>query len=84
MSWKTSHQKDFNKYRDAKRKEKRRYREKTGSNRYQPRRWTDYEVKLVVRHVMPDRLLAIKLNRSVGSIQQKRTRIKNSRKADWE
>lgn len=84
MSWKTSHQKDLNKYRDAKRKEKRRYREKTGANRYQPRRWTEYEVKLVVRHVMPDRLLAIKLNRSVGSIQLKRTRIKNPRKVNRE
>lgn len=83
MSWRTSHQKDPNKYRESKREEKRRYREKTGANRYQPRRWTDYEVKLVVRHVMPDRLLALKLNRSVGSIQQKRTRIKNSRKVDW-
>lgn len=80
MSWKTSHRADQDQYRIAKREQKRRYREKTGSGVYQPRRWTTYEVNLVIRHVMPDRVLAVKINRSVGSIQQKRTRLKNSRK----
>lgn len=83
MSWKTSHCTDQNQYRIVKREQKRRYREKTGSGMYQPRSWTTYEMNLVIRHVMSDRLLAIKLHRSVGSIQQKRTRLKNSRNVGW-
>ena len=65
--------KDYKKYLEY----LKRYRDATGSGKYAPRRYEDYEDELVLSQIMSDRELGIKLHRSVKSIQNRRRRLKN-------
>lgn len=75
MSFRCSHAKNRKHYQEIRKLQKLRYRKRTGSGIYHQQRWSEEEVQLVIKHDIPDRELAIKLHRSVASIQQKRHNI---------
>ena len=66
---------DKKKYADYKRRYQERYREKTGSNKYEKRSWTAEEDKLVMSGEFTDRELGERICRSVAAIQTRRHRI---------
>ena len=70
------HYKDMDKYRATRERYKAKYRRMTGAGVYNRRPWTEEEVDMVLAHEIPDRELSEKINRSVGSIQIMRTRVK--------
>ena len=55
------------------------YRQTQG---YDPREWTEAEIKLVLAHAVSDRELSKILHRSVQAIQLARCRAKKSESAD--
>lgn len=59
---------------------KRRYREKGKATQFAMRRWSDDEIALLRDGKYTDMELVEKLNRSIGSIQTKRSRLNNARK----
>ncbi len=79
MSCRKTEYKDLDKWRKARKRQKRRYRERTNSNLYNRRIWTIKEMNLILEHSMTDRELSELLKRSVGAIQVQRSRIKNER-----
>lgn len=68
--------KDLDKYRNTRKKQKARYRDKTGSGLYKPKIWSEDENKLILEHSIPDIELSIMLKRSVNAIQIHRSKIK--------
>ena len=52
------------------------YRERTGSNLYKRRPYTQEENELILKHSIPDRELSEKIQRSVLAIQHQRCRLK--------
>ena len=52
------------------------YYARTAFSRNYKKPWDSTEERLIMRHEVPDRELAELLGRSVGSIQQKRARLK--------
>lgn len=67
---------DLDLWRETKRKQKRRYRSRTGSNKYLPHQWSDSEDQQVLRHERPDRELAKQIGHSVQAIQVRRCRLR--------
>lgn len=67
--------KDLDKYRAACKRQKTRWRARTGAYQYERRLWTNDEDKLVLAHKMTDRELGLLLKRSVGAIQSRRSKI---------
>lgn len=70
--------KDLNDYRAYRRQKKAEYRQKTGSNQYNRRRWKIDEIKQVIEHKIPDRELSKKISRSVTAIQKKRYEVRDA------
>lgn len=70
--------KDLNDYRAYRRQKKAEYRQRTGSNQYNRRRWQIDELKQVIEHKIPDRELSKKIRRSVTAIQKKRYEIRDA------
>lgn len=77
MSFKTSMYTDREKFREVTKKYKRRYRARTGANRYGRKNWTKEEDIKVLEHNISDRELSKEILRSVGAIQHRRNRLKN-------
>ena len=69
---------ELDKWRNIKRRGKSVYRERTGSFKYPSRRWTDYEIKLVLEHNDTDRVLSKHIGRSVTAIQSMRSKLKRA------
>lgn len=73
---------DLDKYHEAVRQQKARYRQRTGSaegpkvNPHLTRRYTLLEDEAILTHDIPDRQLAKELNRSVVAIQCRRYKLK--------
>lgn len=76
LSFKTCGYKDINKWRKIRNEAKKRYAERTGSNLYEPKYYTEEEDRMILEHNIPDRLLANKLHRSVSAIQMRRCRLR--------
>ena len=76
MSFKTSPYTDRERYREVTKEYKRRYRARTGANKYR-RGWTKGEDIEVLEQKISDRELGAKILRSVGAIQHRRSRLKN-------
>lgn len=77
MSFKTSLYKNREKFREVTKKYKRRYRARTGANRYGRKSWTIEDDRRVLEHNISDRELSKEILRSVGAIQHRRYRLKN-------
>lgn len=75
MSLKAYKDKDYGR----KRREqfKTRYREETGSGKYESRPWTDKEDAIIMMREKTDRELSSELRRSASSIQKRRWKIKH-------
>lgn len=69
---------DMSKYYRTRRKQVRRYAERTGSGQYPKRRWNDEEDQRVLSHSIPDRQLSKEIQRSVIAIQIRRCELKKS------
>lgn len=63
------------KYREAKRRASKRYRDRTGSRMYRGH-WTDEDYLAVMRHEGPDSELAPIIGHSVSAIQTARRRVR--------
>ena len=72
-----SNYKDMKKYAEYKRNCQRRYRERTGSKKYERRAWTVEEDKLVLNSPFTDRELGERICRSVAAIWTRRNRLNN-------
>lgn len=70
------HYKDKEHGRKYREEYKRKYRLRTGSYEYIPRRWSEEEIKAIVEHKVSDIELSKKLHRSVIAIQTKRCKVK--------
>lgn len=66
--------KDKNRFRETWRKQKARYRERTGSYAYKRRAWTEEEIDMLFDNSMTDRELSDLIHRSVDAIQTMRSR----------
>ena len=71
---------ELDKWRNIKRRGKSVYRERTGSFKYPSRRWTEYEISLILEHKDPDRVLSKHIGRSVTAIQSMRSKLKRANK----
>ena len=83
LSFRTCGYKDIDRWRKIRNEAKRRYAERTGSNLYEPKHYTEGEDKLILEHSIPDRFLANKLGRSVSAIQMRRCRLRKEFESDW-
>lgn len=79
LTLRKSKYKDLNKWRQTKRLQKQRYRERLGNNKYPRRNWTKEEDLIVLQHNIPDRELSKKLKRSISSIQSRRLALKHDK-----
>lgn len=70
--------KDMEKWKETSRKQKRKYYAKTSNRKNSKKKWTQYEVELIMEHKQSDSELSETLGRSVRSIQIKRCRINKS------
>jgi hypothetical protein len=68
------------KFRECREKYKTKYREQTGSGKYPSRAWTDEEMDLILKHEIPDKVLAKEIRRSVTAIQVERAKLKSKLK----
>ena len=68
--------KDVNKYLEMRRRQKKKWREKTGSGKYR-RRWTETEDYIIRQAAANDRMIAEAICRSVQAIQTRRSRLVN-------
>lgn len=68
---------NIEKYHELARKCKASYRKRTGSNLYAKKEWDFVEDAMVLEHSISDRELAKILERSVTSIQIRRSRLKH-------
>ena len=75
MSCRRKCYKNMDRYRNTRKLQKQRYREKTGSGMYPPRKWEEWEEELVVKHEQTDVELSKLLERSVQAIQMRRHRL---------
>ena len=66
---------DMERYRNTRKLQKQRYRERTGSGKYPKRPWTYWEDKLVLAHEQPDVELSETIERSVQAIHVRRSRL---------
>lgn len=66
---------DMERYRNTRKLQKRRYRERTGSGVYPRRPWAYWEDKLVLAHEQPDVELSETIERSVQAIHMRRHRL---------
>ena len=69
----------MDRYYDVQRRWKTGYRKRTGSDKYVPRPWDDYEDRIILEHRVPDRKLSELLHRSVTAIQIRRCRLKGEK-----
>jgi len=67
--------KNMDKYRKTKKEQSTRYRLRTGAFLYPRRPWEEWEDELVLEHSYKDTELAVKLERSVQAIQNRRWRL---------
>lgn len=74
ISFRKSEYKDLDKWRKSVTEYNRRYYAKTAL--YEPRRWTNEEVEMIMAREKPDRELSEILHRSMRSIVQKRHKVK--------
>lgn len=72
--------KDMEKWKETSKKQKRKYYAKTSNRKNSKKKWTQYEVELIMEHKQSDSELSETLGRSVRSIQIKRCRINKSAK----
>lgn len=82
MSLKTSSYKNVDLFRKCRERHKAKYRERTGSGKFEKREWTQHEINMVLAHDIPDRELSEKISRSVSAIQIMRSKLR--KKADEE
>jgi len=83
MNCRRKNYKNLNKYRETRKKQKQRYRDRTGSGLYTPKKWEEWEDELVVKHDVSDNELSVILKRSVQAIQVRRWRlVKKENKKD--
>lgn len=75
MSCRKKSYKNLDKYRKMHNAQNQRYRNRTGSYKYEPKTWGIWEDDLVLKHDMPDRELSAMLKRSVQAIQVRRCRL---------
>jgi len=75
MSCRRKDYKNLDKYRETRKKQKQRYRDRTGSSLYIPKKWEEWEDELVVKHEVSDNELSLMLERSVQAIQVRRWRL---------
>ncbi len=62
---------DLDKYRETRRKQKQRYRDRNGGNIYEPRRWSTDEDEMVLKHCIPDREISVILQMSIQAVQNR-------------
>lgn len=70
--------KNLDKWRKTKIIQRRRYRKQTGAGMFLSRSWTSEEDKKVLTSTLSDRDLSQEIKRSVGAIQTRRVRLKNT------
>ena len=80
ISFRKSGYKDLNKWRKTVTEYNRRYYSKTAL--YEPRKWTDEEVEMIMGREKSDRQLSEILQRSMKSIVKKRYMVKNKKRGD--
>ena len=76
MSCRKKEYADIEKYRNTMKKQKTRYRERTGAFKYAPRLWTIEENEKVLNSDKTDRELSLEIKRSISAIQVHRARLK--------
>lgn len=74
--------KDIDRYAITKRKQQKRWRERSGAFMHDRRRWSDAEIELLLDQSISDRELADKIERSVGAIYTKRSRLRGIENVD--
>lgn len=67
---------DRDDYNEVRKYQERRYRARTGTFKYAKRKYTEEENNLIKAHIMSDRELSKKINRSLGAIQRHRAWLK--------
>lgn len=67
---------DMNKYLEMRRRQKKAWRERTGSGKYR-RRWTETEDYIIMMSPASDREIADAICRSVQAVQVRRSRLLN-------
>lgn len=72
MSCRRKEYRNLDKYRETRKKQKQRYRDRTGSGLYVPKKWEDWEDVL-------DNELSVMLKRSVSAIQVHRCKLVKKR-----
>lgn len=77
MSFKSSYYKDKEKFREHREKWKTGYRVRTGAFKWKSR-WSSSDIKKVLEHSVPDRVLSEEICHSVSAIQKKRWEIKKN------
>lgn len=80
ISFRKSAYKDLDKWRNSVTEYNRRYYSKTAL--YEPRRWTDEEIEMIMKKEKPDRELSEILHRSMKSIVKKRCMVKKKTESD--
>ena len=83
MSCRCKNYKNMDRYRNTRKLQKQRYRERTGSGMYSPRKWEAWEDELVTAHEQTDAELAKLLGRSVQAVQMRRHRL-TERGTQWQ
>ena len=79
MSCRRKEYRNLDKYREMRKKQKQRYRDRTGSGLYAPKKWEDWENELVLNHEVLDNELSVMLKRSVSAIQVRRCKLVKKR-----
>lgn len=72
--------KDKNRYATTKRHQQKRWRVRSGAFKYERKKWSNAEIELLLDHTISDRELSDKIERSVGSIHTKRSRLRRLEK----
>lgn len=78
MSYRKSNYKDLNKFRKTRNRGKHKYYSKTA--KYKPRAWTELEDVIILEHKKTDPEISEYIQRSVCSIQIRRSRLKRMEK----